>query len=153
MHFYLCFLSLLLSFFTLTKAFRSFSSKTISSSFSSSSLASSSSSSESTVIDVDKAISETKQRLFALSATVDRGFGAVKRERDEVTKLVAELSAICVDKNLTRGLFPNTATSSSSTDCPIEGCWRLVYTDALDVLSLAASPLTLLQGNRPWIVS
>jgi hypothetical protein len=94
--------------------------------------------------DVDRSISETKQRLFAQCAACDRGFGAVERERTEITMLVNQLSALCVDKNTTRGLFPDT----SYVDCPIEGCWKLIYTDALDVLSLAASPFTLLQGTK-----
>ena len=41
------------------------------------------------------------------------------------------------------GTFENVVEGGQ---CYIEGTWKMVYTTALDVLSLAASPFTLLQG-------
>jgi hypothetical protein len=44
----------------------------------------------------------------------------------------------------------STSTTSSSkesvAEVPLEGVWQMVYTTALDVLSLAANPLTIVQG-------
>lgn len=90
------------------------------------------------------AASSTKEQLLAACASCDRGFGAARADRDRVEELLARLVAANPPNNPTAGLFPNNATAD--TPCPLQGVWRMVYTDAYDVLSLAASPFTLLQG-------
>ena len=93
---------------------------------------------------------QLKSRLFAKSAACDRGFGASTRDREEIAAIVAKLTALTPIKVPTRGLFPYRATEGdeahSTVVAPVEGVWQMVYTTAFDVLSLAASPVTLLQG-------
>jgi hypothetical protein len=84
-----------------------------------------------------------KNKLFALSAVCDRGFGALPSDRKAIDEIVDQLRNLDKDKVYTRNLYPN---NSNDGIAPLEGNWKLVYTTALDVLSLAASPLTLLQG-------
>lgn len=92
-----------------------------------------------------------KSKLFAKSAAVDRGFGASPKDREEIADLVDKLSAITSEQQPTRGLIASDINiydtdSSVTKECPLEGSWQMVYTSAFDVLSLAASPFTLLQG-------
>lgn len=95
---------------------------------------------------------QLKSRLFARSAACDRGFGASTRDREEIATIVDKLSALSPESVPTRGLNPFRASTSSemqmmtTTDAPVVGAWQMVYTTAFDVLSLAASPFTLLQG-------
>ena len=86
---------------------------------------------------------ELKSRLFSFSAVCDRGFASSPSDRNTISNIVTELTNISPSASPSDGLYPNNFTSSP---CPIEGKWRLVYTTALDVLTLNASPLTLLQG-------
>jgi hypothetical protein len=95
--------------------------------------------------DVDSnEIEVLKSQLFALSASCDRGFGASPNDRKRAKQLIDKLSELNPNLNATMNLFPNNI--SVSDHVPIEGSWKLVYTSALDVVSLAASPLTLIQG-------
>ena len=94
-----------------------------------------------------------KSKLFARSAACDRGFGASTRDREEIAILVDKLSALSPEKVPTRGLYPfrsvkdgDVTAMSLKSDAPVVGAWQMIYTTAFDVLSLAASPLTLLQG-------
>jgi hypothetical protein len=109
-----------------------------------------------------------KSRLYSLCAMTDRGFGAEKKDRDAIENLIDRLQSIC-DPNPTRGLIcdigydaskynePGMRHSpipytyfpfkmSSNKGVPIEGVWRLIYTTALDVLSLGINPIAQLQG-------
>jgi len=107
-------------------------------------------------VPVVPVVTQLKQQLFARSAACDRGFGASRRDRDDINKLVESLKAIqqAQQTNPTRGLVPDNNNNNNNNNnaatideaAPIQGVWRLVYTSALDVLSLAASPLSLLQG-------
>ena len=95
-----------------------------------------------------------KSRLFAKSAACDRGFGASIKDREEIASIVEELRALSPEKVPTRGLFPYRAAAEDTevnemalaSEAPVVGAWQMIYTTAFDVLSLAASPLTLLQG-------
>ena len=91
-----------------------------------------------------------KSRLFSLAATVDRGFGAKRTEREEILALIDRLKVMSPYQTPTQGLYDGKQYSGSEDsdyeECLIEGTWKMVYTTALDVLSLAASPFTLLQG-------
>ena len=86
---------------------------------------------------------ELNSRLFSLSAVCDRCFASSPSDRNTISNIVTELTNASPIASPSYGLYPNNFTTSP---CPIEGKWRLVYTTALDVLSLNASPVTLLQG-------
>ena len=91
-------------------------------------------------MDIDRRM--LKSKLFALSASCDRGFGASSKDRDSITDIVSQLKDISPWSSPTSGLFPHNDGGSA----PIEGVWKMVYTSALDVLSLAANPVSQLQG-------
>lgn len=97
-------------------------------------------SSSSSDLGVEQQILDLKLRLFSISASCDRGFGASVRDRDVVLEIISSLREFSME-NPTRGLYPNTDLST-----PIEGVWKMVYTSALDVLSLAVNPVSQLQG-------
>ena len=84
-----------------------------------------------------------KTKLFSLAAAVDRGFGAKSFERDEILSIVDELKNMSPNAIPTVGLYPN---NSAEQIAPIEGVWKMVYTTAFDVLTLNASPLTIVQS-------
>ena len=85
-----------------------------------------------------------KLNLLRQTAVCDRGFFATAEQRGNIDlaieDLVTERSGFAEP---TKGLNPN---SDGSAECPLEGLWSLVYTDAFDVVSLAASPVTALRG-------
>jgi len=85
-----------------------------------------------------------KRKLYAQSAACDRGFGASSFDREEIDSLVSKLSSNCPIETPSMGLVPNVA--SDNDDVPLEGAWRMIYTSAYDVLSISASPFTLLQS-------
>ena len=87
-----------------------------------------------------------KSRLFARCAACDRGYGANNNDRIAISDLISEMQLISAEKTPTRGLYPNNNTIDSDAVTPLEGVWQMVYTSAYDVLSLAASPLTIVQG-------
>lgn len=87
---------------------------------------------------------ELKLKLFALSAACDRGFGAVPADKAEIERFVMQLKKVSPIKNPTKNLYPLTTSPLDPT--PLEGAWRMVYTSALDVLSLAANPLAIVQS-------
>jgi uncharacterized surface protein with fasciclin (FAS1) repeats len=86
---------------------------------------------------------ELKSKLFAFAASVDRGFGAKQSERESIQRIVDELIAQNPTEVPTLGLFPDNQLGKSS---PLAGAWKMVYTTAFDVLSLAASPVSTLQA-------
>ena len=109
------------------------------------------------LVDPDRKIVEErevlKSKLFGRSAACDRGFGASTKDREEIASLVLKLSQLSPERVPTRGINPYRSTTASTenammlgVDAPIVGAWQMVYTTAFDVLSLAASPFTLLQG-------
>jgi cytochrome c556 len=93
---------------------------------------------------VDEERTRIQKKLFGLAAACDRGFGATKKDREEIQAMVNQLvdTMTGTEPMFTEGLSPDRTTVPAM----IEGVWKLVYTDAFDVLSLAASPFTLLQG-------
>lgn len=92
-------------------------------------------------------IKDYKTKLISACAACDRGFGASKNDRKMIENylysLIAETRTGEIMSNPTLNLYPNNTTDSKAV---IDGIWRMIYTDAYDVLSLAASPLTLLQS-------
>ena len=83
---------------------------------------------------------ELKSKLFAAAAACDRGFAAFtgSQERSKIDVLVDKLSALNPNLNPTRGLL---GSDEPNVNCALEANWRLVYTTAYDVLSLACLAL------------
>ncbi|KAJ1413054.1 hypothetical protein B484DRAFT_455161 [Ochromonadaceae sp. CCMP2298] len=88
---------------------------------------------------------QLKNRLFAECASCDRGFASVPSQRLKIGSLIDQLSAQSPEDVPTRGLYPND-TGADDDSCPLEGTWKMIYTSALDVLTLGANPLTTVQG-------
>lgn len=88
---------------------------------------------------------EIKSQLFALAASCDRGFGASNLDNEKAQNLIEKLRTINPTQKPTSNIYPS-QNLENGTYVPLEGVWKLVYTTAFDVVSLAASPLTLLQG-------
>ena len=87
-----------------------------------------------------KDVAALKSKLFAACAAADRGFAASPADRDEIEVLLDELSPLSPTDEPTRGL------AEGAADAPLRKCWRLVYTSASDVSTLAANPLASLGG-------
>lgn len=95
---------------------------------------------------VDDTRNGLKMKVYALCAACDRGFGATSTDRQEIDELVMKLASLCPIPIPSEGLVPNLQQNNVSSRVPLEGAWRMVYTSAFDVLSIAASPFTLLQS-------
>lgn len=97
---------------------------------------------------------ELKGRLFRACATCGRGFSASAADRRVANDLIGKLAALSPTESPTDGIDGegrwmgrgfdlrfDVPDSREATAAPaIQGRWRLVYTDALDVLGLDASP-------------
>lgn len=82
-----------------------------------------------------------KKELLQICASYDRGFGATPRIRKQVDELISRLEAFNpTPVNAARGID---GEYSSEGPAPLEGAWRMVWTTALDVLNLGASPFAL----------
>lgn len=97
--------------------------------------------------DKDPLVSETmssnnealKNKLLRLCASYDRGFGAspgAKKEVSDIVNHLKEVNPTPVDAS--RGIDGETI---GDEEVPLEGIWRMVWTTALDVVNLAASPV------------
>ena len=80
-----------------------------------------------------------KQQLLRQCAVCDRGYGASTSERDQIEELVRRLASACPTPTPAAGL-------EGSGDMALRGAWRLIYTSAIDVLSLAANPVSSVGG-------
>jgi len=83
---------------------------------------------------------ELKSRIFAACAAADRGFAASPSDREAIEGLLDEISFLSPIDDATRGV------SDGTDDAPLRACWRLVYTSASDVSTLAANPISQLGG-------
>lgn len=92
-------------------------------------------------MSTDLMTSSLKARLFGLCAACDRGFFATQKERDEIAQVVEELCALNLIEDCTKGLTPD-----DSSECPLAGKWRMVYTNAADVLLIGANPVSAVQA-------
>jgi len=71
-------------------------------------------------------------------ASYDRGFGASPSARNEVNDIVDQLKLFNpTPAGAEKGIEGNDGGTSS----PLEGIWQMVWTTALDVLNLGASPV------------
>ena len=84
---------------------------------------------------IGPSINDLKKELLRKCAVCDRGYGATTGERDLIQSLVAQLSAVSPTLMPAEGI-------EGSSNIAIRGAWRLVYTSAIDVLSLAANPVS-----------
>jgi hypothetical protein len=88
------------------------------------------------IANIEKA-SDLKRQLYQLAASYDRGFGATPKAREEANDIIQQLAVITPTKNAARGIEGD----GFDDDVPLKGIWRMVWTSALDVVSLAASPI------------
>ena len=77
-----------------------------------------------------------KSNLLLACCLCDRGFSATMKERDEISQLISKLERMKYFSEPTLGV------NGDNEVCHLKGVWRLVYTSAIDVLNLAASPFT-----------
>lgn len=96
-----------------------------------------------------------KLQLLRACAACNRGFGASALDRSRVDVMLSRLSSACPSTEPTSGVAGSDAATrwvgrglenadwsdGTVADGPLEGVWRLIYTNATDVLSLDASPL------------
>lgn len=75
-----------------------------------------------------------KKKLLQLGASFDRGFGASPKARQEVNKIIKELENLNKQTNAAEGI-------DGSSESPLSGSWRMIWTSAVDVLALEASPI------------
>ena len=109
------------------------------------------------------AIDETdrlKLQIFQLGASYDRGYGASPRVRRDMLTIIQDLERCNPETNASLGIEGSTSSSSSSSSnsstdddddddenssssitSPLQGAWQMVWTTAIDVLLLQASPI------------
>ena len=99
--------------------------------------------------------SELKLQLLRLCAACNRGFGASALDRLSVDSIITQLSCLSPFAEPTAGVagsdsaerwvgrgFENADWSDGTVmNGPLEGVWRLIYTNATDVLSLDVNPI------------
>ena len=81
-------------------------------------------------------IQSLKRDLLQACGLCDRGFVATGVERDRIGMLIDQLSVLSPTSDATVGV-----DGDVDGNIPLRGCWRMAYTSAIDVLSLAASPI------------
>ena len=87
-----------------------------------------------------KDVAALKSKLFAACAAADRGFAASPVDREGIEAFLYELEPLSPCDEPTRGI------AEGAADAPLKKCWRLVYTSASDVSTLAANPISSLGG-------
>jgi hypothetical protein len=75
-----------------------------------------------------------KRSLLQLGASYDRGFGASPRARREANAAISSLELFNKEEWAARGISGNETS-------PLEGSWRMIWTDAQDVLGLSLNPV------------
>lgn len=98
---------------------------------------------------------ELKLKLLRLCAACNRGFGASALDRSSVDSIIERLKCLSptaeptagvagsesAERWVGRGLENADWSDGTVSNGPLEGVWRLVYTNATDVLSLDVSPI------------
>lgn len=79
-----------------------------------------------------------KRELYQLAASYDRGFSATPRARQEASRIIQKLAAINPTTDASWGIDGG---ADVRADVPLKAIWRMIWTSALDVVSLGASPL------------
>lgn len=78
---------------------------------------------------------DLKRQLYQLAASYDRGFSATPKARTDASDIIQQLSALNPTTDASNGI-----DGDSYDDVPLRAIWRMIWTSALDVVSLAASP-------------
>ena len=84
-----------------------------------------------------------KSQLLRLAASYDRGFGASKEARQQAETIIRSLEQCpnASSNSASTILIDNNNNNNNNHASPsLLGTWRLIWTTALDVLSLQASP-------------
>jgi hypothetical protein len=81
--------------------------------------------------------SRLKQDLYQLAASYDRGFSATPKARREASEIIEKLAAINPTSEASKGIDGG---AYGQNDVPLKATWRMIWTSALDVVSLGASP-------------
>lgn len=76
-----------------------------------------------------------KVSLFKMAAAYDRGYGASPSARKKMDLIIEQLESLNPTSDAARGI-------SGDDDAPLRANWRMIWTTAQDVLSLASSPTT-----------
>jgi hypothetical protein len=86
---------------------------------------------------------DLKSKLLRLCASYDRGFGASPSARKEVDEIIDQMKTLNpTSLDAARGIEGgDNSASFEQGPPPLQGIWRMVWTTALDVLNLAASPV------------
>jgi hypothetical protein len=88
----------------------------------------------------DEQAKELKMELLKLCASYDRGFSASASAKIEVDDIVAKLKTLNPTPiDAAMGIDGENAALDNAP--PLQGIWRMVWTTALDVLNLGASPV------------
>lgn len=90
----------------------------------------------SSTTDDDDSPKDLKQRLYKLAASFDRGYGATTEARRSVDSIIQSLKGTNERRNIADSVY-NTDDQLSLLD----GTYRMIWTTALDVLSLEVSPI------------
>jgi hypothetical protein len=90
---------------------------------------------------------QQKQSLIRLCSSFDRGFGSTPRIRKEVEELIHQLESMnpMASVAASRGVDGKPVVGDDD-DIPLKGAWRMIWTSALDVLNLGASPTVVPAG-------
>ena len=91
---------------------------------------------EESINDILSVREKLKQSLIKLGASYDRGYGSTSSSRNEVEGIIDRLEALNPTSDAARGI------TGDGSLAPLKGIWRMVWTTATDVLTLAASPFT-----------
>jgi hypothetical protein len=75
-----------------------------------------------------------KRTLLQLGASYDRGYGASLKARKEADAAISSLELLNKEESAARGISGNETS-------PLEGSWRMIWTDAQDVLVLSLNPV------------
>mmetsp|Transcript_40365 Transcript_40365/g.75472 ORF Transcript_40365/g.75472 Transcript_40365/m.75472 type:complete len:310 (-) Transcript_40365:107-1036(-) len=76
-----------------------------------------------------------KVSLFKMAAAYDRGYGATPSARKKMDLIIEQLESLNPTTDAARGIL-------GDDDAPLRANWRMIWTTAQDVLSLASSPTT-----------
>jgi hypothetical protein len=85
---------------------------------------------------LDETPSVLKRELYQLAASYDRGFSATSKARREASEIIEKLAAINPTSEASKGIDG----AYSQDGVPLKATWRMIWTSALDVVSLGASP-------------
>ena len=75
-----------------------------------------------------------KRTMLQLGASYDRGFGASPKARKDAESTIVALELLNQETWAAQGILGNETS-------PLEGSWRMIWTNAQDVLVLGASPV------------